>query len=98
MIKISFNGWNIIVIIDSINVLIDIAVIDVDTIYNKVCYDNVVVVVVVVITFIAIGDDRDVYDDNIDWQKLLSAIVSRLLSKTLMTNTVQRWSFSRTVT
>ena len=45
MIKISFNGWNIIVIIDSINVLIDIAVIDVDTIYNKVCYDNVVVVV-----------------------------------------------------
>ena len=96
MIKISFNGWNIIVIIDSINVLIDIAVIYVDTIYNKVCNDNVVVAVV--ITFIAIGDDRDVYDDNIDWQKLLSAIVSRLLSKTLMTNTVQRWSFSRTVT
>ena len=70
MIKISFNGWNIIVI-DSINVLIDIAVIDVDTIYNKVCDDNVVAVVV---TFIAVGDDGDVYDDSIDWQKLLSAI------------------------
>lgn len=31
MIKISFNGWNIIVI-DGINVLIDVAVVDVDTI------------------------------------------------------------------